>query len=110
MSTSDYLVVLCTCPNQETAVQLAQQIVSTRLAACVNILNNIHSVYYWQEVMESAQEYLMVIKTQRRYYDALEQTLLAHHPYQTPEIIALPVERGSPHYLAWIAESLGESK
>ncbi|MGB6976346.1 MAG: divalent-cation tolerance protein CutA [Gammaproteobacteria bacterium] len=109
MLASDYLVVLCTCPNKETATQLAQQIVSTRLAACVNILGNIHSVYYWQGAVESAQEHLMVIKTQSLYYKALEQTLLAQHPYETPEIIALPVAQGSAHYLAWITQSLGET-
>lgn len=97
------LVVYCTCPGESAARELAAGLVENRLAACVNILPRIRSIYRWQGSVHDDGEALMVIKTARGRYAALEQWLLEHHPYDMPEVIALPVEAGLPEYLEWVA-------
>ncbi len=100
------LVVLTTTETPQQAEQLAQLLVEAELAACVQILPPMTSIYRWQGKVEAATETLLLIKTTRDVYPALETTIQAHHPYQTPEIIALPVETGSADYLTWLANSL----
>jgi len=78
-------------------------VVEARLAACVNILPRVQSVYRWQGAVESASEIPLLIKTTAANYPALENAIRAQHPYEIPEIIALPVERGLPAYLNWVA-------
>jgi periplasmic divalent cation tolerance protein len=102
-----HLVVLCTCPDRDSAVDLAQTAVNQRLAACVNIVPGIASVYRWQEKIETDEELLLLIKTRSDIYPALEQTIRSRHPYEVPEIIALPIERGLGAYLGWMDDSLG---
>ncbi len=97
-------LVFCTCPDRESAGQLATALVEQHLAACVNILPGIHSVYRWQGEMESANELLLLIKTHSGVYRALERLIVQLHPYELPEIIAVPVENGLPAYLDWISE------
>lgn len=99
---SNYLVVLCTVPDSETAQHLAAELVKNKHAACVNIVPNIQSVYEWEGKVECAGEQLLIIKTERSRYPALESQLHALHPYDTPEIIAIPVDAGLPDYLKWI--------
>jgi len=106
MST-DYCLVLCTCPDPNTARDLADTLVTQRHAACVNILPGLTSVYGWQGRVETAVEHLLVIKTQADRYDALESCIRQHHPYEVPEIVAIPIERGSRDYLNWIADWVG---
>lgn len=110
MST-EYCLVLCTCPDAETARDLAGRLVTGRHAACVNILPGLASVYPWQGRIESADEHLLLIKTENAGYAALEAFLKAHHPYSVPEIIAIPLAQGSADYLTWISAWLhrGES-
>lgn len=95
-------LVLCNAPDQACAEQLARQLVSEGLAACVNLLPPVRSLYRWQGVIESADEVPLWIKTTAAAYPALEARLLQLHPYQVPEIIALPVLAGSALYLDWL--------
>jgi periplasmic divalent cation tolerance protein len=77
-------------------------LVEEQLAACVNIVPGITSIYAWEGKIESAQEHLLIIKTSKLNYQVIESFIKKHHPYQLPEIIAIPVERGLPEYLNWI--------
>ena len=97
------LLVLTNCPDEESANAIALALVEERLAACVNILPRVQSVYRWQGTVESATEIPLFIKSTATNYPALEAAIRNRHPYQVPEIIALPVERGLPAYLDWIA-------
>ena len=97
-----YQIILCTCPDKDTAEKIAHLLVNDKLAACVNILPGITSVYRWHEQLESAQEQLLLIKAYKSSYQAIETTIKMHHPYELPEIIAVPIENGLPEYLHWI--------
>lgn len=96
------LLILTTAPDQETAKQLAKSLVEQRLAACVNILPQINSVYEWEGKLEISDESLLLIKSTQRNYPAVERTLRAIHPYELPEILAVPVEQGLQDYLDWV--------
>ena len=96
------LLVLTTLPDRATAEALAAVLVEDRLAACVNILQPCRSVYRWQGAVETSDEIPLLIKTSEARYAALENAIRLRHPYETPEIIALPVVRGLPDYLAWV--------
>ena len=97
-----YQIILCTCPDKETAEKIAHLLVNDKLAACVNILPGITSIYLWHEQIELTQEHLLLIKSNKGCYQAIEKTIKKHHPYELPEIIAVPIENGSPEYLHWI--------
>ena len=97
------LLVLTTVPERAVAERLADMLVEKQLAACVNILAPCRSVYRWKGAVQHDEEHPMLIKTTAERYPALEQALRAAHPYELPEIIALPVERGLPAYLEWVA-------
>jgi periplasmic divalent cation tolerance protein len=101
MSTTKVLIV-STCPDQETAENIARLLVSEKLAACVNILPNIRSIYSWQGQIESASELLLLIKATDNNYLAIENLIKSVHPYECPEIIAISIVKGSPEYLNWI--------
>ena len=103
---SSYEIILCTCPDKDIAKKLAELLVGKNLAACVNILPGITSVYTWEDRIESEQEHLLLIKSTHGNYQAIETLLFKHHPYEIPEIIALPIERGLPEYLDWINSCL----
>lgn len=98
-----YQLLLTTCPDLRSARRLARALVEERLAACVNILPIEQSIYRWRGKIESARERLLVIKSERRVYRALERRVRALHPYELPEIIAVPVVAGHRRYLAWIS-------
>lgn len=98
------LAVLTNCPDAETAEQIANALVTRRLAACVNLLPPCRSVYQWEGKVEQAVEVPLLIKTTEACYPALEAAIRELHPYQTPEIIALPVAHGLPAYLQWVAD------
>jgi periplasmic divalent cation tolerance protein len=100
------LIVLSTFPNTDTARHIATALVEERLAACVNLCPAVQSIYRWQGQVESAEEVLAIIKTTRSAYGALEERLKTLHPYDVPEIIALPVERGLESYVKWLGESV----
>ena len=96
------VAVLCTCPDEAAAGRLAGELVENRLAACVNILPAIRSIYRWQGATQDDPEVLMIAKTTRSAYPALESWLIEHHPYDVPEVLALPVLEGSAAYLGWV--------
>ena len=101
---TDALVVFCTCENQSQALEIANALIETRLAACVNILPAVHSIYRWQGKVENAEEVLLLIKTTESQYSALEESIRHLHRYDTPEIVALPIVQGSEKYLAWLRD------
>lgn len=103
---SDALVVLTTLEKQEDGERLAMLLVERNLAACVQILPPMTSIYRWQGAVERANEVLLFIKTTHAAYPRLEATIKENHPYQTPEIVALPVKAGSDEYLDWLASSV----
>ena len=100
---TDALVVLVTTPTPERAAEIARAVVEERLAACGNVVPGLRSIYRWEGKLQDEGEALLVLKTTRARFEALKERVLALHPYQVPEVIALPVEAGSAPYLAWIA-------
>jgi periplasmic divalent cation tolerance protein len=100
---STKLLVLTNLPDRAAAEKLADMLIAERLAACVNILAPCRSVYRWKGAVQHDAEHPMLIKTTRARYAELEQALRAGHPYELPEIIAVPIERGLPAYLDWVA-------
>lgn len=99
-------LVLSTSPAQ-TAPELARALVTERLAACVNLVSGVRSVYVWEGKLEDAAETLLLMKTTQEKVDALVARVRELHPYECPEVIALPVETGFPPYLRWVADSVG---
>jgi periplasmic divalent cation tolerance protein len=102
MSSDHILVVLTNLPSRDAALTLARALVEQRLAACVNVMPECTSVYRWKGAIESAAETPVLIKTPASRYAALEQAVRRLHPYELPEIVALPVDAGLPDYLAWV--------
>jgi len=100
------LLVLCTCPDEPTGLEIARHLVQTRLAACVNVLPGLSSVYRWQGAIETERETLLLAKTDDALLERLQQAIVRIHPYELPEIVAVPIEGGLPAYLRWLAESL----
>ncbi len=101
----EMILVVSNMPDAEVAHSIARELVGRQLAACVNILPGVHSVYRWQGAVEEAGEVTVLIKTRRACYAALEAAMATLHPYDVPEIIALPISGGLPAYLGWLAES-----
>ena len=97
------LLVLTNLPDRAAAERIAELLIGEQLAACVNILAPCRSVYRWKGEVQHDEEHPMLIKTTAARYPALEQALRGAHPYELPEIIAVPIERGLPAYLAWVA-------
>jgi len=97
------LLVFTNLPDRAAAERLADSLVESRLAACINILAPCRSVYRWKHVVRHDEEHPMLIKSTAEAYPALEAAIRAGHPYELPEIIAVPVERGLPAYLDWVA-------
>jgi periplasmic divalent cation tolerance protein len=97
------LLCLSTAPDLATAHKLADALVGERLAACVNLLPGLHSVYRWQDRVESGNEVLLLIKTTRTCLPALQERIVALHPYELPEVLAVEAAGGLPAYLDWVA-------
>lgn len=104
---SERLVVLSSVGSAEDAERIARALVEGGLAACVNIVPGVTSVFRWKGKVEAAAERLLVIKTRAQRFDALRQALVALHPYELPEVVAVPLEGGHAPYLAWLDESVG---
>jgi periplasmic divalent cation tolerance protein len=105
-ATHRHLAVLVTTPDLKTARILAREALKARLIACANLIPRMESHYWWQGRLECGPEILLVMKTAPARLAALEQLVLAHHPYDTPEIIALPVAAGNARYLAWWSKNV----
>lgn len=95
-------LIFCTCPNQQTAEKLAHALIQQKLAGCINILPGLTSVYPWQDKIETAHEHIMLIKSTASLFPAIQTTITDLHPYELPEIIAVPIEDALPEYLQWI--------
>ena len=104
---TDVLIVFCTFPEQKVARQIGTVLVERQLAACVNLVPGIESLYRWQDELKCDPEVLAVIKTTSDAYPDLEATLRELHPYEVAEVLALPVTVGSPPFLAWVAAQTG---
>ena len=104
------LLVLTNLPDRAAAERLAGSLVEKRLAACVNILAPCKSVYRWKDTLQNDEEHPMLIKSTAERYPALEAAIRAGHPYELPEIIAVPIESGLPAYLDWIAAETNPSR
>ena len=103
---TDYCIVLCTCPDQASAETLANRLVDNKLAACVNIVPGITSIYQWKGKTEKGQELLLVIKSKPGVFESVKNTILEQHPYELPEIISIPLQSGFSNYLSWIDENV----
>jgi periplasmic divalent cation tolerance protein len=104
------LVCFCTCPDTATAQAIADVLVGERLAACVNVLPGLRSVYRWQGAIERADEALLLIKTVQGRLPALQARVAALHPYELPELVAVEVAGGLAAYLDWITESSADGR
>jgi periplasmic divalent cation tolerance protein len=100
------VMVLVTSPSAEQAAALARSLVEEGLAACGNVLPGVRSIYRWEGAVCDEPEALLVLKTERAAFEALRARVVALHPYQCPEVIALPIEAGHSPYLAWIASNV----
>lgn len=101
------IVVFVTAANRKEAQNIASALVRHKLAACVNIMEKVHSLFWWQGRVDSAQEALLIIKTRRALLSKLIKKVQSLHSYEVPEIIALPIIAGNKKYLKWINESTG---
>ncbi len=96
------VVVYMTCASKEEAGELAEKILTERLAACATIINGVHSMFHWQDKIDSEEESLIILKTRKKLLGKLVAFVQEHHSYDVPEIIALPIVGGSDEYLKWI--------
>lgn len=95
---------MITAPNEDEAVKISKILVEEKLAACVNILKDIRSIYFWQGKIEDEQEVLMIVKTKSELFEELEKKVKSLHSYTVPEIIGIKIKKGSESYLNWISE------
>ena len=100
----DVRVVFITAPNLECAETLARKLVEERLAACVNVVPGIRSIYRWKETIEDEREALMILKTRTDLFQNVEQRVKELHPYEVPEIVSVPLTHGSREYLDWLSD------
>ncbi|HEX6571187.1 MAG TPA: divalent-cation tolerance protein CutA [Steroidobacteraceae bacterium] len=102
-------MVLSTCPNAEVAGELARALLEGGHAACVNVVPGVRSMYVWKGAMQADDEVLLVIKTTAARFPALRDTLVAKHPYELPEVVAVGIEDGHHPYLDWLADPRGRA-
>jgi periplasmic divalent cation tolerance protein len=103
---TDKILVLTTCPSPAEAQTIARRLLEARLAACVQILPPMQSLYHWQGKIEDSSEFLVLVKTSRPLFDRVRHEIAAHHTYSEPEIVALPIIDGAPGYLDWLDREL----
>ena len=102
---TDKILIFSNCGSADEASRIARHLVETELAACVNILPAVQSVYRWKGAVEEATEWTLLIKTRRGLFDAVRQAVRSLHSYEVPELIAIPIVQGLEEYLGWIDES-----
>jgi len=105
---TDKIVVLSTCASPLEAQRVARALVEKRLAACVNVMPGVQSVYHWKEAVEESEEVLLVIKSSRALFSQLRGEIERLHSYELPEVIAIPIVDGSEGYLTWLDRELAE--
>jgi periplasmic divalent cation tolerance protein len=98
------LLVLCTAPSAEVGATLGRGLVEARLAACVNVVPGLRSIYVWEGALHDEPEVQLLVKTRRERFEAVRDWLSENHPYTVPEILAIPIEAGSKAYLEWLEE------
>ena len=103
---SEFIQVLTTTETEQEAQEIARALVKKRLAGCVQIIGPIKSIYWWKENIETAEEWLCIIKTKKRLFEKLEKSIREIHPYETPEILATPITQASEDYLNWLDSEL----
>lgn len=101
-----YIVVLVTVPSEKVALAISRKLVNRKLAACVNIIPKVRSIYTWKKKLCDDKELLLVIKSRRRLWDKIVREVKAGHPYEVPEIIALPIQAGDKAYLNWLRNAM----
>jgi periplasmic divalent cation tolerance protein len=104
---TDAMLVLTTLPNADAAGELAKSLVEEKLAACANIFPAVRSVYKWQGKIQDENEVLVLLKTRQEHFERLKSRILELHPYEVPEVLAIPVEQGYQAYLEWLARETG---
>jgi periplasmic divalent cation tolerance protein len=100
-----FIVVLITAKDHAEAQKIADKLISEKLAACVNIMDGVKSLFWWEGKVDTAKEVLLIVKTQKKLFTKLQKCVKTHHSYTVPEIIALPIIEGNPDYLKWIKDS-----
>ena len=106
---TDKRIVLCTCGSEAEAAKIGRYLVEHQLAACVNVIPRIQSIYRWQGKVESSEEWLLLIKTTAEKFLEIPAAISELHSYDLPECVAIAIEDGSAEYLAWIGDSVGGS-
>ena len=101
-----YIVVFCTTPSNEISIQIAEECIKKKIAACCNIVPGITSVYQWQGKVEKSDEELIILKSTEDNFDSIEKIINGIHPYEVPEIISVKINNGNEPYLNWINQSL----
>ncbi len=101
------IVVLITAPGEDDAVKISRTLVEERLAACVNIVTGVRSVFSWEGKVEDEPEVLMIVKTQEELFERLSERVKELHPYSVPEVIALPISQGLKEYMDWMGDVTG---
>ncbi len=102
---TDYIVVFCTISSQDDAKRIAHEIVKNRMAACVNIISGLTSVYEWNREICAEGECLMIIKTRKKLFDELKKEIVSMHPYEIPEIVSIDISDGLDLYLDWMGKN-----
>jgi periplasmic divalent cation tolerance protein len=103
---TDVVIIFCTCGTHDEALTIANSLIEARLAACVNVLPAVQSIYRWQGKIETAHEVLLIIKTTQEHFTAVQDHITQLHTYDTPEIVAIPVIDGSDEYVAWLRDQV----
>ncbi len=106
---SQFCVVLVTCRNSAEAEKIGKELVEKRLAACVNVMPEIKSLFFWNKKLNEENEALLLVKTNRVLFSKLSASVKRHHSYEVPEIIALPIAAGEKHYLSWVRKGTKRS-
>jgi periplasmic divalent cation tolerance protein len=106
----EFIVVLVTCGSEEEALKIAHSLVEERVAACVNLISPVRSIYRWEGKIWDEKEWILIIKTQKESFEELERKVKSLHSYSVPEIIGLPIVEGSSSYLQWLEEMTEEEK
>jgi periplasmic divalent cation tolerance protein len=103
-------IVLTTAGSEEEALKIARHLVEYRLAACVNVVAHVNSIYRWRDKIEESREWLLIVKTTAPAFDEVRQAIAGLHSYELPECISVAIEEGSSSYLQWIADSVGSTE
>lgn len=106
MSKNDFCIVYVTVDRKNTALEIAKKLIEEKLAACCTIISNVESVYFWEGKVQQDRELLMMIKSHLNKFDELERIVADIHPYEVPEIIAVPIAEGSKKYIDWLENTI----